>query len=127
MPFHLTSKKSTRSSSSAPPAAANPPSLESSPGWNSPIPATSTSIASRWPSAIDPEMTAEVLDMINELRDEGRDFILVTHEMGFARQVADQVALLADGRITEVGEVGRMFEHPASPQGRDFLARVLKY
>jgi polar amino acid transport system ATP-binding protein len=78
-------------------------------------------------SALDPEMTAEVLDMIKELRDEGRDFILVTHEMGFARQVADQVALLADGRITEVGEVGRMFEHPASPQGRDFLARVLKY
>jgi polar amino acid transport system ATP-binding protein len=78
-------------------------------------------------SALDPEMTAEVLDMIKELRDEGRDFILVTHEMGFARQIADQVALLADGRIAEVGEVGQIFEHPASAPARDFLARVLKY
>jgi len=78
-------------------------------------------------SALDPEMTAEVLDMIKELRDEGRDFILVTHEMGFARQVADQVALLADGRIAEAGEVRQIFEHPASTQTRDFLARVLKY
>ena len=78
-------------------------------------------------SALDPEMTAEVLDMIKELRDEGRDFILVTHEMGFARQVADQVVLLADGRIAEVGEVRQIFEHPASAQTRDFLARVLKY
>src|SRR5256885_25990 len=50
-------------------------------------------------SALDPEMTAEVLDVIEELREEGRDFILVTHEMGFARLVADQVAMIADGRI----------------------------
>src|SRR5438309_4731556 len=78
-------------------------------------------------SALDPEMTAEVLDMIKELRDEGRDFIFVTHEMGFARQIADQVALLADGRIAEAGEVRQVFERPASPQTRDFLARVLKY
>jgi len=78
-------------------------------------------------SALDPEMTAEVLDMIKELRDEGRDFILVTHEMGFARQIADQVVLLVDGRIAEAGEVRQVFEHPASGQTRDFLARVLKY
>jgi len=78
-------------------------------------------------SALDPEMTAEVLDMIKELRDEGRDFILVTHEMGFARQIADQVVLLVDGRIAEAGEVRQVFEHPASAQTRDFLARVLKY
>jgi polar amino acid transport system ATP-binding protein len=78
-------------------------------------------------SALDPEMTAEVLDMIKELREEGRDFILVTHEMGFARQVADQVALVADGRIIEAGAVAQIFEQPASPQTRDFLARILKY
>ncbi len=78
-------------------------------------------------SALDPEMTAEVLDMIKELRDEGRDFILVTHEMGFARQIGDQVALLADGRIVEAGAVGQIFERPASAQSRDFLAKVLKY
>ncbi len=78
-------------------------------------------------SALDPEMTAEVLDMIKELREEGRDFVLVTHEMGFARQVADQVALVADGRIVEIGAVQQLFEHPVSQQSRDFLAKVLKY
>lgn len=78
-------------------------------------------------SALDPEMTAEVLDVIEELREEGRDFILVTHEMGFARKVADQVALLADGKIVEAGAVEQVFEHPHSQQSRDFLAKVLKY
>ncbi len=78
-------------------------------------------------SALDPEMTAEVLDMIKELREEGRDFILVTHEMGFAREIADQVALLADGRIVEAGPVEKVFDHPSFPQSRDFLAKVLKY
>ena len=78
-------------------------------------------------SALDPEMTAEVLDVIEELREEGRDFILVTHEMGFARKIADQVALLADGRIAEVGPVEQVFEQPRSQQSRDFLAKVLKY
>jgi len=78
-------------------------------------------------SALDPEMTADVLDMIKELREEGRDFILVTHEMGFARQVADQVALLADGRIIEAGPVQQIFENPARPESRQFLAKVLKY
>jgi polar amino acid transport system ATP-binding protein len=78
-------------------------------------------------SALDPEITAEVLDMIGELREEGRDFILATHEMGFARRVADQVAMLADGRVVEVGEAARLFDSPASPATRDFLARVLKY
>jgi polar amino acid transport system ATP-binding protein len=78
-------------------------------------------------SALDPEMTAEVLDMIKELRDEGRDFILVTHEMGFAREIADQVALLADGRIVESAPGRQIFENPVNAQTRDFLAKVLKY
>jgi polar amino acid transport system ATP-binding protein len=78
-------------------------------------------------SALDPEMTAEVLDVIKELREEGRDFILVTHEMGFARQIADQVALLAEGRIVEIGPVKQVFENPTSQQSRDFLGKVLKY
>ncbi len=78
-------------------------------------------------SALDPEMTAEVLDLIKQLRDEGRDFILVTHEMGFARQIADHVALLADGRIAESGSVEAVLEHPATAAARDFLSRVLKY
>lgn len=78
-------------------------------------------------SALDPEMTAEVLDMIKELREEGRDFILVTHEMGFARKIADQIALLADGRMVECGPVEKVLDQPANLQARDFLARVLKY
>jgi polar amino acid transport system ATP-binding protein len=78
-------------------------------------------------SALDPEMTAEVLDMIKELREEGRDFILVTHEMGFARQVADHVALLDKGKIAESGAVKQIFDHPATPEATAFLAKVLKY
>jgi polar amino acid transport system ATP-binding protein len=78
-------------------------------------------------SALDPEMTADVLDMIKELREEGRDFILVTHEMGFARQIAEHVALLAEGRIVEAGRVEQVFEHPANLESRQFLAKVLKY
>ena len=78
-------------------------------------------------SALDPEMTAEVLDMILELREEGRDFILVTHEMGFARRAAERVALLADGRIVEAGPATQIFDHPQTPQSADFMARVLKY
>jgi polar amino acid transport system ATP-binding protein len=78
-------------------------------------------------SALDPEMTSEVLDTILELREEGLDFILVTHEMGFARRVADQVAFLADGRIVEAGPAGPFFAAPAAPQTRAFLEKVLKY
>lgn len=78
-------------------------------------------------SALDPEMTAEVLDVIEELKAEGRNFILVTHAMGFARYVADRVAFLADGRIVEHGTPEQVFTAPQSAQCRDFLARVLKY
>ncbi len=78
-------------------------------------------------SALDPEMTAEVLDVIEELKEEGRDFILVTHEMGFARIVADQIAFLADGKIVELGTAAALFDSPRTATCRDFLARVLKY
>ncbi len=78
-------------------------------------------------SALDPEMTGGVLAIIEELREEGRDFVLVTHEMGFARRVADQVALLADGRIVESGPTAQLFDAPAEAATRDFLARVLRY
>jgi len=78
-------------------------------------------------SALDPEMKAEVLEVIEELRNEGRDFILVTHEMGFARKVADQVIFLADGRIVETNSATAFFSDPQSPQLRQFLSRILKY
>jgi len=78
-------------------------------------------------SALDPEMTAEVLDMIEQLREEGSDLILVTHEMGFARVAADRIAFLADGRILEFGPTQAIFDNPATEQCRRFLGTVLKY
>ena len=78
-------------------------------------------------SALDPEMTGGVLEVIEELRDEGRDFVLVTHEMGFARRVADQVALLADGRIVESGPSAQVFDAPRHEISRRFFEKVLKY
>jgi polar amino acid transport system ATP-binding protein len=78
-------------------------------------------------SALDPEMTAEVLDVIEELRKEGRDFVLVTHQMGFARRVADQIALLSSGEIVESGSPGQILDQPQSSTTRQFLARILKY
>jgi polar amino acid transport system ATP-binding protein len=78
-------------------------------------------------SALDPEMTAEVLDVIEELKAEGRDFILVTHEMGFARHVADRIAFLAGGKIVEHDTPEKIFSAPQNPECAAFLKRVLKY
>ncbi|MCE0483830.1 MAG: amino acid ABC transporter ATP-binding protein [Methylacidiphilales bacterium] len=78
-------------------------------------------------SALDPEMTAEVLELIEELKREGRDLLLVTHEMGFARRLADRVALLAEGRIAELGPAEQIFGAPESEVTKGFLRRVLKY
>lgn len=78
-------------------------------------------------SALDPEMTAEVLDLIAELRAEGRDLVLVTHNLGFAKVVADRVAFIADGRVVESGTADQVFNHPQSAQCQQFLAKVLKY
>jgi ABC-type histidine transport system ATPase subunit len=72
-------------------------------------------------------MTAEVLDVIEELKNEGRDFVLVTHEMGFARHVADRVAFLANGRIVEHAPAEQLFTAPQSRECRDFLARILRH
>jgi polar amino acid transport system ATP-binding protein len=78
-------------------------------------------------SALDPEMTAEVLEMIEELRREGRDLVLVTHHMAFARCVADHAAFLAHGRILEARPGAELFEVPEHPEAREFLAKVLRY
>jgi polar amino acid transport system ATP-binding protein len=78
-------------------------------------------------SALDPEMTAEVLEVIEGLKAEGRDILLVTHEMGFARHVADRVAFLAAGRIVEHASAEELFTVPRSAECRDFLGRILKY
>jgi polar amino acid transport system ATP-binding protein len=78
-------------------------------------------------SALDPEMTSEVLDFIAELRAEGRDLIIVTHNMGFARQVADQCLFLADGRLVESGPAAAVFADPQNLLVRNFFAKVLRY
>ncbi len=78
-------------------------------------------------SALDPGMTAEVLEVIEELKAEGRSFVLVTHAMNFARRVGDAVGFLADGRLIECGSAEQIFATPRTEQCRDFLARVLRY
>jgi polar amino acid transport system ATP-binding protein len=78
-------------------------------------------------SALDPEMTVEVLDLIAELRREGIPLLLVTHEIGFARRVADQVVFLQGGRVLEYGEASRLFSQPSTPEMRGFLEKVLRY
>jgi polar amino acid transport system ATP-binding protein len=78
-------------------------------------------------SALDPEMTGEVLDLIEELREEGRDFVLVTHQMGFAHRVADQIAILSQGRIVECGPPAQVLDQPKEEVTRQFLSRILKY
>jgi polar amino acid transport system ATP-binding protein len=78
-------------------------------------------------SALDPEMTAEVLEVIEELREEGRDLVLVTHQMGFAHRVADQIALLSGGQIIECGPPSEVLDNPRSEVARQFLAKIFKY
>jgi polar amino acid transport system ATP-binding protein len=78
-------------------------------------------------SALDPEMTAEVLDFIAELRGEGRTLIIVTHNMGFARQVSDHCLFIAEGRVLESGNSPELFTAPKNPLLVHFLAKVLRY
>ena len=72
-------------------------------------------------SALDPELTGEVLRVIRSLKDEGRTMIVVTHEMEFARSVADVVMYMSDGVIEEMGPPEQIFEHPQSEKTRNFL------
>ena len=78
-------------------------------------------------SALDPEMTAEVLELIQELAVAGQDIILSTHEMGFARAVADQVAFVAAGKIEELSPPAALFGAPQSALCQRFLSRVMRY
>jgi polar amino acid transport system ATP-binding protein len=76
-------------------------------------------------SALDPELVGEVLEVIRELKGQGMTMVIATHEMGFARQVADQVCFLAEGRIVEQGPPEQIFSAPKEAETRRFLARVL--
>ena len=76
-------------------------------------------------SALDPEMVGEVLEVMKELANSGMTMVVVTHEMGFAREVADRVLFMADGKLVEEGTPEEIFSHPKSPRLQDFLAKVL--
>ncbi|HSH57394.1 MAG TPA: amino acid ABC transporter ATP-binding protein [Halomonas sp.] len=78
-------------------------------------------------SALDPEMIGEVLDAMRELAREGMTMIIVTHEMGFAREVADRVVYVHQGEIAEVAAPETIFDSPHDERTRSFLSRVLKY
>ena len=76
-------------------------------------------------SALDPEMVGEVLDLIKQLADEGMTMVIVTHEMGFAREVASRVLFMDEGKIIEQGPPAEVFDHPKHPRLQEFLAKVL--
>jgi len=76
-------------------------------------------------SALDPEMVGEVLEVMKELAHEGMTMVVVTHEMGFAREVGDRVVFMDGGKIVEVGTPGELFDNPQHDRLKDFLAKVL--
>ena len=76
-------------------------------------------------SALDPEMVKDVLDVIKDLADSGMTIVIVTHEMGFAKEVSDRVLFMDDGCIQEEGTPEEIFEHPKSPRTIEFLSKVL--
>ena len=76
-------------------------------------------------SALDPEMVGEVLEVMKELAASGMTMVVVTHEMGFAREVGNRVLFMADGKLVEEGTPEEIFDHPKHPRLQDFLAKVL--
>lgn len=78
-------------------------------------------------SALDPEYTTEVLNVIRELKEDGMHFIIVTHEMGFARHACDKVAFLCDGSLMEYGESAQLFQCPETEQLKRFLGKLLEW
>ena len=76
-------------------------------------------------SALDPEMVGEVLEVMKELANSGMTMVVVTHEMGFAREVGSRVLFMADGKLVEQGTPEQIFEHPQNPRLQDFLGKVL--
>jgi len=78
-------------------------------------------------SALDPEMVGEVLDVMTELAQEGMTMMCVTHEMGFARRVADRVIFMDAGKVVEDRAKDAFFDHPESPRAQQFLAKILNH
>lgn len=78
-------------------------------------------------SALDPEMIGEVLDVMRTLANEGMTMVVVTHEMGFAREVADRIIFMDEGKILEIAEPDEFFHHPKNERTKLFLSRILKH
>ena len=78
-------------------------------------------------SALDPELTGEVLRTIKQLADEDMTMVIVTHEMAFAREVADRIIFMADGVIQEEGRPEDVFEHPQNERTKNFLSSMLQF
>ena len=76
-------------------------------------------------SALDPEMVKDVLTVIKDLAESGMTIVIVTHEMGFAREVSDRVLFMEDGRIAEEGTPEEIFGNPKNPRTAEFLSKVL--
>ena len=76
-------------------------------------------------SALDPEMVGEVLDVMKRLANQGMTMVVVTHEMGFAREVGDRVIFMDGGRIIEEGTPEQIFEHPQNQRLKEFLGKIL--
>ena len=76
-------------------------------------------------SSLDPEMVGEVLDVMQSLARSGVTMVVVSHEMGFARRVADEVAFVGGGKVVASGPAATMFEHCPEPRVREFFARIL--
>ncbi len=76
-------------------------------------------------SALDPEMVGEVLDLMKQLAEEGMTMVVVTHEMGFAREVASRVLFMADGKVLEQNPPEEFFKNPSNPRLKDFLSKVI--
>jgi polar amino acid transport system ATP-binding protein len=78
-------------------------------------------------SALDPELVGEVLDSIRLLAEEGMTMLIVSHEMGFVREVASRVAFMADGRVVEIAKPEVIFDEPKEARTQDFVARILRH
>ena len=77
-------------------------------------------------SALDPQLVSEVLNLVRELAESGMTMVIATHEMSFAREVADKVCFLDAGRILEEGPPAQIFSDPREPRTRSFLARIIE-
>lgn len=77
-------------------------------------------------SALDPELVGEVLELVRELKQQGMTIVMATHEMGFAREVADRVAFLDEGLVLEIGPPQQVLGDPVEPRTRQFLARIIE-